>query len=240
MGGSPRRGVLFEGPPGTGKTYLAKALAAEAGVPFLFVSASAFQSMYYGQTNRKIRTYFKALRKAARAEGGAIGFIEEFDAIGGARSGMNSGSMREGIVGVVNELLVQMQSFDMPTGTRPHQEQVHRRDQRVPARDIARSPAPRRRPRTSWSSPPRTVPPTSTPRCCVLADSIASSTSTCRRAPTGSRSPTTTLRTQGARRDRQRLRRGRHDRRLQPGQDRAPARRGADRGTAPRPPRDDR
>jgi cell division protease FtsH len=115
MGGAPRRGVLFEGPPGTGKTYLAKALAAEAGVPFLFVSASAFQSMYYGQTNRKIRTYFKALRKAARAEGGAIGFIEEFDAIGGARSGMNSGSMREGIVGVVNELLVQMQSFDMPT-----------------------------------------------------------------------------------------------------------------------------
>ncbi len=115
MGGTPRRGVLFEGPPGTGKTYLAKALAAEAGVPFLFVSASAFQSMYYGQTNRKIRTFFKALRKAARNEGGAIGFIEEFDAIGGARSGMNSGSMREGIVGVVNELLVQMQSFDMPT-----------------------------------------------------------------------------------------------------------------------------
>ncbi len=117
MGGSPRRGVLFEGPPGTGKTYLAKALAAEAGVPFLFVSASAFQSMYFGQTNRKIRTFFKALRKAAREEGGAIGFIEEFDAIGGARSGMNTGSMREGVVGVVNELLVQMQSFDLPTGT---------------------------------------------------------------------------------------------------------------------------
>ncbi len=115
MGGSARRGVLFEGPPGTGKTHLAKALAAEAGVPFLFVSASAFQSMYFGQTNRKIRTFFKALRRAARDEGGAIGFIEEFDAIGGARSGMNSGSMREGIVGVVNELLVQMQSFDVPT-----------------------------------------------------------------------------------------------------------------------------
>lgn len=116
LGGAPRRGVLFEGPPGTGKTYLAKALAAEAGVPFLFVSASSFQSMYYGQTNRKIRTFFKSLRKAARAEGGAIGFIEEFDAIGGARSGMNSGSMREGVVGIVNELLVQMQSFDLPTG----------------------------------------------------------------------------------------------------------------------------
>jgi cell division protease FtsH len=108
--------VLFEGPPGTGKTYLAKAMAAEAGVPFLFVSASEFQSMYYGQTNKKIRSFFKALRKAARDEGGAIGYIEEFDAIGGARSGMNTGSMREGIVGVVNELLVQMQSFDLPTG----------------------------------------------------------------------------------------------------------------------------
>ena len=116
MGGTPRRAILFEGPPGTGKTYLAKAMAAEAGVPFLFVSSSAFQSMYYGQTNRKIRSYFRALRKAARAEGGAIGFIEEIDAIGAARSGMGGGTSREGISGVVNELLIQLQSFDEPTG----------------------------------------------------------------------------------------------------------------------------
>lgn len=116
LGGSPRRGVLFEGAPGTGKTYLAKALAAEAGVPFLFVSASEFQSMFFGQTNKKVRSFFKAMRKAARAEGGAIGFIEEFDAIGGSRSGMSSNSSREGSVGIVNELLVQMQSFDLPTG----------------------------------------------------------------------------------------------------------------------------
>ncbi len=115
MGGSPRRGVLFEGAPGTGKTYLAKAIAAEAEVPFLFVSASEFQSHFFGMTNRKIRQFFKALRQAARAEGGAIGFIEEFDAIGMARSGMGSG-MREGAAGIVNELLVQMQSFDLPTG----------------------------------------------------------------------------------------------------------------------------
>ncbi|MEP1124352.1 MAG: AAA family ATPase [Ilumatobacter sp.] len=115
MGGKARRGVLFEGPPGTGKTHLAKAMAAEAGVPFHFVSASEFQSMYYGATNKKIRTFFKQLRKAAREEGGAIGYIEEFDAIGQARSGMGNGtSMSEGSAGIVNELLVQMQSFALP------------------------------------------------------------------------------------------------------------------------------
>lgn len=135
MGGNPRKAILFEGKPGTGKTHMAKAMAHEAGVPFLFVSASAFQSMYYGQTNRKIRSFFKELRKHARKEGGAIGFIEEIDAIAGARSGMHmepvpdelrsdvrraltverNGNSREGITGVVNELLVQLQSFDDPT-----------------------------------------------------------------------------------------------------------------------------
>jgi len=118
MGGSSRRAMLFEGPPGTGKTYLAKAMAREGGVPFLFVSSSAFQSMYYGQTNRKIRSYFKALRQYARREGGAIGFIEEIDAIGAARSGMGSSTQREGVSGVVNELLIQLQSFDAPPAGR--------------------------------------------------------------------------------------------------------------------------
>ena len=127
MGGQPRRGVLFEGPPGTGKTHTAKAMAREAGVPFLFVSSTSFQSMWYGATARKIRSYFRRLRKVAREEGGAIGFIEEFDAIGTRRGGMSrsvpSGVERaaversaisEGVGGVVNELLVQMQSFDDP------------------------------------------------------------------------------------------------------------------------------
>ena len=110
MGGTPRKAILFEGPPGTGKTYMAKAMAAEAGVPFLFVSSSAFQSMFYGQTNRKIRSYFKELRRQARREGGAIGFIEELDAIGGRRG--NGPSHGEGVPGVVNELLIQLQSFE--------------------------------------------------------------------------------------------------------------------------------
>ena len=87
LGGTPRRGILFEGPPGTGKTYLAKAMAKQAGVPFLFISAPAFQSMWQGMTAYRIRSFFKALRKAARKEGGAIGFIEEIDAIGMARGG---------------------------------------------------------------------------------------------------------------------------------------------------------
>ncbi len=117
MGGQARRGVLFEGPPGTGKTLMAKAMAKQAHVPFLYASASSFQAMYYGQTNRKIRAYFKALRKAARRNGGAIGFIDEFDAIGASRSNYGSGS-GEGVTGVVSELLVQMQSFEMPTRSR--------------------------------------------------------------------------------------------------------------------------
>jgi len=123
MGGRPRRGVLFEGPPGTGKTHVAKAMAKEAGVPFLFVSSTAFQSMWYGMTGRRIKSYFRALRKAARKEGGAIGFIEEIDAIGTRRANSSatpanpniSPTLTEGVGGVVNELLIQLQSFDEPT-----------------------------------------------------------------------------------------------------------------------------
>ena len=144
MGGTPRRAILFEGPPGTGKTYMARAMAREAEVPFLFVSSSAFQSMYYGQTNRKIRSYFKALRKAAWAEGGAIGFIEEIDAIGASRAGMGGGNGREGIAGVVNELLIQLQSFDAPpTGMRVSHWFVERVNRLLPPpRQIKKRPTP--------------------------------------------------------------------------------------------------
>jgi cell division protease FtsH len=151
MGGRPRRGLLFEGGPGTGKTYTAKALAAEAGVPFLFATATSFQSSFQGATARKVRQYFRALRKAARKHGGAVGFIDEFDAIGLARGGVSGMSAAPaaarsttlgcgGLEGLpmsgsspaatatsafvggndlqmaVNELLVQLQSFEEPSG----------------------------------------------------------------------------------------------------------------------------
>ena len=133
LGGTPRRGLLFEGPPGTGKTHLAKAMARHAGVPFLFVAGPAFQSHWYGMTAKKIRQYFKQLKKIARKEGGAIGFIEEIDAFATARGGLDSSTpatiagsrglrgilgrvadpvVASGTGGTVNELLIQMQSFD--------------------------------------------------------------------------------------------------------------------------------
>ena len=87
MGGRPRRGVLFEGGPGTGKTHTAKALAKEAGVPFLMATATSFQSGLQGASQKKVRAFFRALRKAARQYGGAIGFIDEFDAIALQRPG---------------------------------------------------------------------------------------------------------------------------------------------------------
>ncbi|MFL6139535.1 MAG: AAA family ATPase [Frankiaceae bacterium] len=163
MGGRPRRGLLFEGGPGTGKTHTAKAMAAEAGVPFLYASASSFQSSFQGATSRKVRNFFRELRRLGEREGGAIGFIDEFDAMASSRQGMamtaapataaaslaaSAVAQCGGLVGLpaqygasaalapvparsttvtgfvggndlslaVNELLVQLQSFDEPTG----------------------------------------------------------------------------------------------------------------------------
>jgi ATP-dependent Zn protease len=105
-------------------------MAKQAGVPFLFISSPSFTSMWQGQSARRVRAFFKKLRKLARKEGGAIGFIEEIDAVAGVRGGMNASptpigdglartvSMFGGGGGdtsaMVNQLLIELQSFDEP------------------------------------------------------------------------------------------------------------------------------
>ncbi len=83
LGAQAPRGVLLYGPPGTGKTMLARAVAAQAGVDFYASSGSSFVEMFVGRGAARIRRLFKEARKSGRA----VIFIDELDAIGGARSG---------------------------------------------------------------------------------------------------------------------------------------------------------
>ena len=86
MGGTACRGVLFEGPPGTGKTYIAKAMAAEAGVPFLSCPRRPSSPCTTADKPRDT-VLLRSPPASWPARGGAIGFIEEIDAIGAARGG---------------------------------------------------------------------------------------------------------------------------------------------------------
>lgn len=105
------RGVLLSGPPGTGKTLLAKALAGEAGVSFIAVAGSDFQSMWYGGSQRRVRALFKY----ARENQPCIIFIDEFDAIASKRS-EESGIVAKESNGTLNQLLVQMDGFHRNDG----------------------------------------------------------------------------------------------------------------------------
>ena len=77
FGMKPSKGVLFYGPPGCGKTLLAKAVAGEAGVPFLSISGSDFVQMYVGVGASRVRDLFKEAKKLSPA----IIFIDEIDAV---------------------------------------------------------------------------------------------------------------------------------------------------------------
>lgn len=104
-GASFPHGVLLQGAPGVGKTLLAKALAGEAGVPFLATSGSDFEEMYVGLGARRIRRLFDRARKVQPA----IIFIDEIDSVGESRSsqGTASGTM----VQTLNQLLTEMDGF---------------------------------------------------------------------------------------------------------------------------------
>lgn len=105
IGARVPHGILFAGPPGTGKTMLAKAIANEAGVPFLYQNASSFIELYVGTGAKRVRNLFKAARKHAPC----IIFIDEIDAIGLSRSAKRSTSSED--LQTINALLQEMDGF---------------------------------------------------------------------------------------------------------------------------------
>ena len=110
IGASMPKGVLLVGPPGTGKTMLAKAVAGEANVPFFSMSGSEFVEMFVGMGASKVRDLFKQAKEKAPC----IVFIDEIDAIGKKRDGQIGGNdEREQ---TLNQLLTEMDGFDGNTG----------------------------------------------------------------------------------------------------------------------------
>ena len=111
LGARIPKGVLLVGPPGTGKTYLAKAVAGEAGVPFFNISGSDFVELYVGVGAARVRDLFEQAKKNAPA----IVFIDEIDAVGRHR-GAGLGGGHDEREQTLNQLLVEMDGFESNTG----------------------------------------------------------------------------------------------------------------------------
>ncbi len=108
IGGKILRGMLMIGPPGCGKTYLAKAIATEANIPFISMSGSEFVEMFVGVGASRVRKLFKQARQLAYSEGGCVVFIDELDAVGARRSvDRGFGGQTESNT-TLNQLLVEM------------------------------------------------------------------------------------------------------------------------------------
>lgn len=106
IGGKILRGILMVGPPGCGKTYLAKAIATEAGLPFISMAASEFNEIFVGVGSSRIRQLFKKARSLAYGFGGCIIFIDELDAMGHKRVFNQFGGQETNTT--QNQLLVEM------------------------------------------------------------------------------------------------------------------------------------
>lgn len=111
LGAKIPKGVMLVGPPGCGKTLLAKAVAGEAGVPFFSISGSDFVEMFVGVGASRVRDLFEQAKKNAPC----IVFIDEIDAVARQRSGMSGGGNDEREQ-TLNQLLVEMDGFQMNSG----------------------------------------------------------------------------------------------------------------------------
>ena len=111
IGASMPKGILLVGPPGTGKTMLAKAVAGESNVPFFSISGSEFVEMFVGMGASKVRDLFKQAKEKAPC----IVFIDEIDAIGQKRNSGNLGGNDEREQ-TLNQLLTEMDGFEGNTG----------------------------------------------------------------------------------------------------------------------------